>query len=70
MTSLSTGGGGGSIGAGLRDIDRRGGGRRMKRGNERERRPAATCHGWLCHDMLTDQSGQVRSVRFIHFRAT
>ena len=37
-------------------------GKRGRRGgNERERRPAATCHGWLCHDMLTDQ---VRSVRF------
>lgn len=49
MTSLSMGGGGGSIGADLRDIGR--GKEEEERGNERERRPAATCHGWLCHDM-------------------
>jgi hypothetical protein len=27
------------------------GGEEEERGDERERRPAATCHGWLCHDM-------------------
>jgi hypothetical protein len=43
------GGGGGSIGADLRDIGRWK--EEEERGNERERRPAATCHGWLCHDM-------------------
>jgi hypothetical protein len=75
MTSLSDGGGGGSIGAGRRDIDGRGGGgvkRKRKERREEERRGVAlwveaVFGKWLCHERVCKliRSGQVRSDRTI-----
>jgi hypothetical protein len=65
MTSLSAGGGGGSIWAGLRDIDEGGGGEgklresgRREEKREREERPRLALWvepvfgKWLCHESM------------------